>query len=256
MLRLGEAMPFNPDQQYKTAKHFFWIKSPRIGLLSFVLVASHWSNPALAEKLVPITTSEGMVLLQRSKSVSDYGSLMEALLTQSNLAYCGVASAVMVLNSLAIPAPPVDGFRNYHFWTQDNIFTFKPSKTLISPAIVRRQGMTLQEVQNLLSHHGVSSKRLHGDTLSLSVFRLLVKNNLNDSGDRLIVNYDRRVLGQKGGGHFSPLAAYDDTTDKVLILDVARYRYPAVWVETVDLWRAMRTLDGISGLQRGILSID
>jgi len=249
-------MLFNPDQQYKTAKHFIWITSPRIGLLSFALIVIPWSNPALAEKLVPITTSEGMVLLQRSKSVSDYASLMEAFLTQSNLAYCGVASAVMVLNSLAIPAPPVDGFRNYNFWTQDNIFTFKPSKSLISPAKVRRQGMTLQEVQNLLSHHGVSSKRLHGDILNLSAFRSHLKNSLDDSSDRLIVNYDRRILGQKGGGHFSPLAAYDAISDKVLILDVARYRYPSVWVKTHDLWKAMRTLDGISGLQRGILSID
>ena len=248
-------MLFNPDQQYKTAKHFMWITSPRIGLLSFALIISPWSNPALAEKLVPITTSEGMVLLQTSKSVSDYGSLMEAFLTQSNLAYCGVASAVMVLNSLAIPAPPVDGFRNYHFWTQDNIFDSDSSQLLISPAKIRRQGMTLQELQNLLSHHGVSSKRLHGNILSLPAFRSLLKTNLHDSSDRLIVNYDRRVIGQKGGGHFSPLAAYDAITDKVLILDVARYRYPSVWVKTHDLWRAMRTLDGISGLQRGILAI-
>ena len=108
-------MLFNPAQKYKTDKHFIWIISPRISLLSFALIVGPWSNPALAEKLIPITTSEGMVLLQRSKSVSDYGSLMEAFLTQSNLAYCGVASAVMVLNSLAIPAPPVEGFRNYHF---------------------------------------------------------------------------------------------------------------------------------------------
>ncbi|HJN33054.1 MAG TPA: phytochelatin synthase family protein [Prochlorococcus sp.] len=249
-------MVFKTNQQYKTAKHFSWITSPGIGLVGFALIVSPWPNPALAKNLVPITTSEGMVLLQRSKSVSDYASLMEAFLTQSNLAYCGVASAVMVLNSLAVPAPPVDGFRDYRFWTQDNIFTFKPSKSLISPAKVRRQGMTLQEVQSLLSHHGVSSKRLHGDILNLSAFRSLLKNSLDDSTDRLIVNYDRRFLGQKGGGHFSPLAAYDAITDKVLILDVARYRYPSVWVKTHDLWRAMRTLDGISGLQRGILTIE
>ena len=161
MLRLAEAMLFNPNQQYKTAKHFIWITSPRISLLSFALIVSPWSNPALAEKLVPITSSEGMLLLQSSKSVSDYSSLMEAFLTQSNLAYCGVASAVMVLNSLAIPAPPVGGFRNYHFWTQDNIFDSDSSQAVISPAKVRRQGMTLQEVQNLLSHHCSSSKRLH-----------------------------------------------------------------------------------------------
>ena len=249
-------MVFKTNRQYKTPKHFSWITSPGIGLVGFALIVSPWPNHALAKNLVPITTSEGMVLLQRSKSVSDYASLMEAFLTQANLAYCGVASAVMVLNSLSVPAPPVDGFRDYRFWTQDNIFAFEPSKAVISPAKVRRQGMTLQEVQTLLSHHGVSARRIHGDILGLSEFRSLMRNNLDDSSDRLIVNYDRRVLGQKGGGHFSPLAAYDTITDKVLILDVARYRYPAIWVKTLDLWKAIKTLDSVSGLHRGLLVIN
>ena len=34
------------------------------------------------------------------------------------------------------------------------------------------------------------------------------------------------------------MAAY--ARDRVLILDGARYRYPAVWVATADLWRAIR----------------
>ena len=59
----------------------------------------------------------------------------------------------------------------------------------------------------------------------------------------MIVNYLRKSIGQEIGGHISPLAAYDDDTDRFLILDVARYKYPPVWVTAADLYAAMNTVD-------------
>jgi hypothetical protein len=44
----------------------------------------------------------------------------------------------------------------------------------------------------------------------------------------VIVNYLRKAIGQEKGGHISPLAAYDAETDRFLILDVSRYKYPPV----------------------------
>jgi len=69
------------------------------------------------------------------------------------------------------------------------------------------------------------------------------------------VNYDRKALGQAGGGHISPVAAYHAPTDRVLILDVARYRYPSVWVPLADLWEAIRTTDSTSGRSRGVVVV-
>ena len=45
------------------------------------------------------------------------------------------------------------------------------------------------------------------------------------------MNYLRKAIGQERGGHISPLAAYDAKSDRFLILDVARYKYPPVWVK-------------------------
>jgi hypothetical protein len=60
----------------------------------------------------------------------------------------------------------------------------------------------------------------------------------------VIVNYSRSGLEQEGRGHISPLAAYDADTDRFLILDVSRYKYPPVWVETAQLFDAMaRSID-------------
>ena len=59
----------------------------------------------------------------------------------------------------------------------------------------------------------------------------------------MIVNYLRKAINQERGGHISPLAAYDAETDRFLILDVARYKYPPVWVRAEDLFAAMNTTD-------------
>jgi hypothetical protein len=98
-------------------------------------------------------------------------------------------------------------------------------------------------------------ERFHGDRLSLEQFRALLRRNLADPGDRLVVNYHRPAMGQAGGGHIAPIAAFHVPSDRVLILDVARYRYPSVWVPVVDLWRAIRAVDASSGRSRGVLAL-
>ena len=56
-------------------------------------------------------------------------------------------------------------------------------------------------------------------------------------GRFVIINYLRKAIGQEKGGHISPLAAFDAESDRFLILDVARYKYPPVWVKTAELFR-------------------
>lgn len=195
------------------------------------------------------------LLLRRATLRADYGPLSQWLETQANLAYCGVASSVVALNSLAVPAPPAAGYGSYRFWTQTNLFTAPAGLRFARPEQVARQGMDLEQLQGLLGGQGVEARRFYGSDLSLEQFRLLLHRNLADPRDRLLVNYQRSALGQPGGGHISPLAAYDPAGDRVLILDVARYRYPAVWVSVADLWRAARTLDRSSGRSRGLVSL-
>jgi hypothetical protein len=115
--------------------------------------------------------------------------------------------------------------------------------------------MTLAELAALLSSHGVKAEAIHGDQLSLEQFRGLLRANLSQPGDRLLANYNRPSLGQAGGGHIAPLAAFHAASDRVLILDVARYRYPSVWVPVADLWAAIRTIDSTSGRSRGLVTI-
>ncbi|MGE5490779.1 MAG: phytochelatin synthase family protein [Actinomycetota bacterium] len=57
------------------------------------------------------------------------------------------------------------------------------------------------------------------------------------------MNYHRKAVGQSGGGHISPLAAYDAVTDSVLVLDVNPSLHPWVWMPLATLIQGMRTRD-------------
>merc|ERR1719162_2420050 len=68
---------------------------------------------------------------------------------------------------------------------------------------------------------------------------------LQDPQKRVLLNYDRAGIGQQrvSGGHWSPLGAYHKSTDTFLIMDVAKYKYPMVWVSWEQLWNGAATLD-------------
>ena len=71
----------------------------------------------------------------------------------------------------------------------------------------------------------------------------------------LVVSFSRAGLGQTGEGHFSPVAAYHAHTDSVLILDVARYKYPPYWVSVTQLYHAMQPCDPATNQPRGWLLV-
>ena len=83
----------------------------------------------------------------------------------------------------------------------------------------------------------------HAGDATLDEFRAKAQDYLGQEDHFVIVNYLRMAIGQERGGHISPLAAYDAETDRFLILDVARYKYPPVWVTASDLFDAMNTPD-------------
>ena len=93
-----------------------------------------------------------------------------------------------------------------------------------------------------------------GDT-TLDSFRNSAIATLESPNEFLVVNYYRPDVGQAGGGHFSPVAAYDAVTDRFLILDVTRGKYPPTWVAASRLFSAMQAVDSDSGLSRGFVVI-
>lgn len=62
-------------------------------------------------------------------------------------------------------------------------------------------------------------------------------------------------MSQTGDGHFSPIGAFDESSDSVLVLDVARFKYSPHWLPLGALVKAMRAPDSVTGLPRGWLGV-
>lgn len=191
--------------------------------------------------LTALSQTAGGVRLERALR-ADHDALIGALQSQEKGAWCGVASAVTVLNA--------SGER----LDQDGLFTPEASavrswwRTTLS-------GMPIDDLAGLLRAHGASAEQRFAEDASVDDFRGVVRSNLAQAGDWLVVNYDRAVLGEVGGGHISPLSAYDPVTDEVLLLDVATYKYEPHWVPLGTLFDAMDTPDSESGHSRGWVEV-
>ncbi len=208
----------------------------------------------LPQNLINFNSAEGEKLLINSHALQDYFPLSMQFVTQKNQAYCGVASSIMVLNALPIPAPEAPEYGSYHLFTQDNFFNAQTQK-VVAPEVVARKGMTLEQLGKLLESYAVKADVHHAGDTTLDEFRSLVVKNLQEPGNFVLVNYLRKAIGQETGGHISPVAAYNKETDRFLILDVSRYKYPPVWVKASELWQAMATVDSSSGKTRGFVLV-
>ncbi|MBA3922730.1 MAG: phytochelatin synthase family protein [Nostocaceae cyanobacterium] len=225
------------------------------------LVGVFWGTGVSAQvlmvpaSLIVFNSPEGERLLLGSRSREDFWGLSTQFVTQVNQAYCGVASSVMVLNALGIPAPESYQYKPYRVFTQENFFDNQQARLVVGPEVVSRQGMTLDQLGGLLASYSVKVKVYHSSDTSLEEFRQLTRQNLRESGNFVIVNFLRKEIGEEKGGHISPLAAYNEQTDRFLILDVSRYKYPPVWVKTADLWKAMATTDVGAAKSRGFVFV-
>lgn len=228
---------------------------------SVLLVVSLATSGALADgpppspRLVDFNSPDGEKYLLESGALEAYFPLSINFLTQKTQAYCGVASSVMVLNALHVSAPSTPEYEPYHTFTQDNVLD-AATDAVLPRDLLARQGMTLDQLGAILALRSVKAEVHHAADGGLDAFRAAARAALGARDQFVIVNYLRKSLGQQVGGHISPLAAYDDKADRFLILDVARYKYPPVWVKTSDLFDAMNTPDAANdGKMRGYVLV-
>jgi hypothetical protein len=222
--------------------------------------------------LVAFTEPESMKRLERSKHKVDFFHLANQFESQGNKAFCGPTSSVIVLNALrvnneAIAKPqdarlvldedrkqlPGDFDPLFHRYTQNNFFDEASSKVKSRAKVFgqpedeggkKDAGIQLRQLQGMLAAKGLDVKlRIADDTLTDATIKAELKDNLKTANDYVILNYFRPVLGQKGGGHISPLAAYDQASDSFLVMDVNPNGQAWVWVKADALIQSMRTPD-------------
>lgn len=199
--------------------------------------------------LTYLNSSQGTQLLKNSSHDRPYWQLMDHFMTEPHSITCGPVTATIVLNALGsqgLPAPVSDLYSFHldnfskvqHYWDLQNINASECAKK----ASGFSHGLSLTQVGAMLSCASprISVGVVHAHDSSVSDFRAaIVKAFEAEPLQFVAVNFDRHGLDQEGGGHHSPLGAYDAVSDRVLLLDVARYKYPPAWVHVKDMFRAM-----------------
>ncbi|AXL49505.1 phytochelatin synthase [Paraburkholderia caffeinilytica] len=204
--------------------------------------------------LVALTQPAGQKRLMAATRNQSYWPLSQYFETQRNEAYCSVATSVMALNALGIRRPASTQYPDFPFFSQEDFFRGIDPQ-VANAAQVSKEGMTLDQLGTALSAFPVEVRKFHAGDLTLDQFRDLIRNTTGHSDRFALLNFRRVEIGEAGGGHWSPLAAYDAASDSALLLDVARYKYPAVWVPVAQLYAGAQAVDNVSGLSRGIVIV-
>jgi hypothetical protein len=230
------------------------MKNVVLAIILYCLVPAAFGVTAAEPAVIYWDSVAGKAMRARIPADADYWQLIPTFAVQSTQSYCSVASAITVLNAMPIKKPVDPAYAPYAYFTQSNYFTSDVVK-IISPQTVLQMGMTREQMAETLVAQGVRAESIAGDTLNDESLRTLLQKALLDDGQFVLANYLRANLGQVGGGHWSVLAAFDAQSDRVLILDVAKYKYPPAWVNISTLRQAIATIDTTSNKARGLVIV-
>lgn len=218
-----------------------------------MMAASTFHRRILNAPAVSFSSPEGRALFESSQRrgfLESYFRLAEHFTTQSDPAFCGLGSLSMALNTLNVDPKRV--WKGAWRWFDDSMLD-----CCVSLEIVKQIGIVLPKLACLAQCNGADVTLHFATDITEQAFREDVSAVCSDrSGEFVIIaSYSRKGLRQTGDGHFSPIGAYDPDTDSVLILDVARFKYPPHWVPLPALFAAMHALDEATGRSRGYLRI-
>ncbi|MDO8644563.1 MAG: phytochelatin synthase family protein [bacterium] len=237
----------------------------------FSLLASPvWGDVVLWNSL------EGLNRLERSEYKTDFYQLAGNFQPQINPLYCGIASSVIVLNAirlekgkapnqpeLEVQKPEVLGGdkMSYTIYSQQTFLNqetdkIKPRRIIdlknSTPQNTHDEasfspGLGLGDLGKMLRYYKTRVKIQYADQepeKGSRRFRKVLKKVLRDKDHFLVANFYGKALGLKTGGHISPVAAYDASTDSLLLLDVAAHKNPWHWIPLVDFYKSMNTKGG------------
>lgn len=222
----------------------------------------------------------GQSYFNASSYKTSFFDLAPNYIPQQHITTCGIASAVILLNTiyrgnskkcpLAInnswTIEDANTIYGYFRWTEDNFFTPEITK-IFDKDIIRGNkkwdgkycpGLTLAELSKALNIHALDCSSHYVTIVTdkyITDFRTLVKSVCKNSKAFIIVNYHLSLqFTNLDSGHFSPLAAYDENSDRVLILDTWASSSTWIWVKLTDLYKSMNTMDDNS--YRGYMIVD
>lgn len=204
----------------------------------------------LPTSCIAFSSTEGRQLFREAielGGMEGYFALAEQFHTQAEPAFCGLGTMVVVLNALAIDPGRI--WRGVWRWYGEEMLD-----CCHSLPVIKETGITLDEFVCISRCNGAKVTAYRYTERSLEEFRQDVKRITSTAqGIHMVAAYSRNVLGQTGDGHFSPIGGYHPQRDLVLLLDVARFKYPPHWVPLPLLWQAFEPPDPATNRSRGYI---
>jgi hypothetical protein len=235
---------------------------------------------AAAQGLVSFASDEGLARLARSAAKVDFPVLANQFEAQTNSIFCGPTTAAIVLNAVRVRSAGLprdhsrlraEDLRNITDgydpviarFTQDNVINPGPKTRAqvmgdlmtINGKKLRDFGYQARQFEAMLKANAVRTRLvIVDDKMPEETIRIDLVENLKRRGDYVAVNYLRSAAGQEGGGHISPLGAYDAESDSFLVLDVNPDNTGWVWMPAATLVKGMRTFDKFEN--RGYIQVE
>lgn len=239
-----------------------------------VFQPSEFSNKKTV--LLSWSTPEGQKRLNQSQFKNDFFQLAHHFQPQINPLYCGAATGVIILNAFRQPTGKVDrdlkreipipktwgsktlaypSYSQLHFFNDQTdpiknrkiigLENYDPKKELDTNSL--NPGVELPLYAKMLETYNLHVKTVHASASlkeGITEFRKVLRSILHEQNHFIVANFRGKPMGAATGGHISPLAAYDQKSDSVLILDVAGHKNPWYWAPVSDFYQAMHTKDG------------
>jgi len=218
-------------------------------------------------------SDEGLKRLNRSHFNNDFYQLANFYQPQINPFFCSAATSTIILNALdygnipnqkeldTVSQKPLSkkGIE-FHLYSQKTFFNdktevikkleiieLKTPKEKINDQEVYDPGLAIADLVKILTQvYKLKAELVYAeknDEESIKKFRATAKKILKDKKSFLIINFDGKILGQKTRGHISPIAAYDEESDSLLILDVALHKNQWYFAPLTQVFAAMNTKD-------------
>ncbi len=215
------------------------------------------------------SSEESKIRLQRSIN-GDFFQLASYYEPQQNKLYCGPATGTILLNfyyldekSILKPSDQLGQGHNkiyldkgfnpiFSKFTQNSFFndrteSIKKKEVFFGKPEINGQrdpGLKIEQLAKILNTYDLISEIfLVSDLSSTEQDKQRLISSLKDATSFIIINFDRKVFGQNGGGHISPVVAYDQISDSFLVLDVNPVVSEWFWVSSEMLFNAMNTKD-------------
>jgi glutathione gamma-glutamylcysteinyltransferase len=223
----------------------------------------------LPKFLIPFTSARGKILFREALNegnMENFFELSEQYVTQSRPEDCAVSSLVMVLNSLGID-PGKQWKGPWRWFSEDLLNCVNASESGLSLHQFLQlahcnkawsigfytNSQDVPEKDNILC--GEHKNKILYRSVSVETFRTAIIAACRQSKFYLVINCSRQALGQSGEGHYSPIAGYHSGSDMCLILDVARFKYPAYWCPVDLMYEALERKDPVSQKSRGFVCV-